>query len=86
MQNDDVLLKVFFKEWKDYTTFVYKMRKIFDYVVRIFFTSIELLITIQDRIYLKNSNNVSLATTALLIFKDECFKNHDDLLRRAVQN
>jgi hypothetical protein len=34
-KKEDVLLKEFVKEWKDYTILVHYMRKMFNYLVRI---------------------------------------------------
>lgn len=68
-KDEEVLLQRFIKEWKDYTVLVHFMRKMFNYL---------------DRYYLKNNNTVTLATAALHLFRDDCFNNLTDRLRKAI--
>lgn len=68
-KEDELLLKIFIKEWKDYTILVHFLRKMFTYL---------------DRYYLKNNNTVSLATNALVLFREKCFNQQVERLRKAV--
>ena len=70
-KNEENLLKDYIKEWKDYTILVHFMRKMFSYL---------------DRYYLRNNNTVSLATSALHLFRDQCFNTVIDRLRTAILN
>lgn len=70
-KEEEVLLRHFIKLWKDYIILVHFLRKMFNYL---------------DRYYLKNNNGNSLATTALQLFKDKCFKQLEERLRRAILN
>jgi cullin 1 len=70
-KEEETLLKVFIKEWKDYTILVHFLRKMFNYL---------------DRYYLKNNNTVSLATTALVLFREKCFNQVVERLRKAILN
>jgi cullin 1 len=67
----EVLLKYYIKEWKDYTILVHFIRKMFNYL---------------DRYFLKNSNAVTLATTALNLFRDQCFIQVHERVRKAILN
>lgn len=70
-KNEENLLKDYIKEWKDYTILVHFMRKMFSYL---------------DRYYLRNNNTVTLATSALHLFRDQCFNTVIDRLRTAILN
>lgn len=70
-KEEEVLLKYYIKQWKDYTILVHFMRKMFVYL---------------DRYYLKNNNSLTLATTALHLFRDHCFNQVCDRVRKAILN
>lgn len=70
-KEEEVLLKYYIKQWKDYTILVHFIRKMFVYL---------------DRYYLKNNNSLTLATTALHLFRDHCFNHVYERIRRAILN
>ena len=72
-KEEELLLKNYIKEWKDYTILTHFMRKMFSYL---------------DRYYLKNnhSSTVTLAITALHLFRDHCFNSIKERLRVAILN
>jgi len=70
-KNDETLVKFYVKHWKRFTICVHYMRKLLDYL---------------NRYHLKNNNGVNLATTALNLFRDQCFASIKDRLRTAILN
>lgn len=68
-KEEDILLKYYIKAWKDYTILVHFIRKMLSYL---------------DRYYLKNNNTVTLATTALHLFRDQCFNLVHERVRAAI--
>ena len=70
-KEEDILLKYYINAWKDYTILVHFIRKMLSYL---------------DRYYLKNNNTVTLATTALHLFRDQCFNQVHERVRGAILN
>jgi Cullin family len=70
-KEEEVLLEHYIRQWKNYTIFSHFICKMFSYL---------------DRYYLKNNNTVLLATTALHLFRDHCFNNVYERVRKAILN
>lgn len=70
-KEEEFLLRQYIQEWKDYTILVHFMRKMFGYL---------------DRYYLKNNNTILLCTTALQLFRDQCFGYVHKRLSTAILN
>lgn len=70
-KEEEVLLKYYIKQWKDFTILVHFIRKMFAYL---------------DRYYLKNNNSLTLATAALHLFRDKCFNLIYERIRKAILN